>query len=168
MKLARRLLIKWPVNNRGPLAQLAEQVTLNHQVTGSTPVRLTTLFILSVFNFPTNSTFVSPSFVSPLLKNQSDHAWPAGFLFVFPPSERFNIAWPKSYPTIGGPTWLVKTYGPFPFNRWPEHVSGNADETLTVVDPLALREISVPNNANESDTDTAPSTLPGNAVKVVP
>ena len=30
------------VNRRGPLAQLAEQLTLNQQVTGSIPVRLTT------------------------------------------------------------------------------------------------------------------------------
>ena len=81
VKLATRLLIKLPVEESGPLAQLAEQVTLNHQVTGSTPVRLTILFNLSVFNLPTTSTFVIP-----LLKNQSDHAWPAGFFICAPES----------------------------------------------------------------------------------
>lgn len=44
MKLSRRLLINCSVGGRkeyGPLAQLAEQGTLNAQVAGSTPARLT-------------------------------------------------------------------------------------------------------------------------------
>ena len=68
MKLALRLLIRLPVNNSGPLAQLAEQVTLNHPVGGSSPPRLT----------------IHSPFDPPLRNNQFDHAWPANILLDTP------------------------------------------------------------------------------------
>ena len=76
-KLATRLLIRCPVKDPGPLAQLAEQVTLNHQVAGSSPARLTSPFFSSVFT-------VHSPLVPPLRNNYHNHAWPADILLDTP------------------------------------------------------------------------------------
>ena len=58
------------VNIFGPLAQLAEQLTLNQQVTGSTPVRLTIFEANSTHFF--SSPFSLVSILSSLLNKIPD------------------------------------------------------------------------------------------------
>lgn len=88
MKLSRRLLINRSVGGRpekwrGPLAQLAEQATLNRQVGGSSPPRPTKRGITNALG-----QIYHPH---PLLKDQSGHAWPAGFLLPPPRGWGYNI-----------------------------------------------------------------------------
>ena len=80
MKLAIRLLINLPVFDHGPLAQLAEQVTLNHPVAGSSPARLTTHDPKGQGDTNQQAQFLGKR--AKLLKNQPAKRGQAGFLFA--------------------------------------------------------------------------------------
>ena len=135
VKLGIRLLINCRVKKSGPLAQLEEQVTLNHPVAGSSPARLTILFSPLVFSFPNSN-----SFVPPLLKNQSDHAWPAGFLLSPTRLKGYNI------------------------------VCGDGEDTTYAARPLLLNHqlVAKHKRRNEPLVYTAPFPLPEYVVEVLP
>ncbi len=110
----------------GPLAQSVEHLTFNQGVAGSRPAR------------PTR--YMTRVGGNPLLNDQPDHAWPAGFLFAST--------------TIG---------------RGYNNITDNGDETLPLVGPLTLQDTIVPNNANETKKSSlaASSMLPEYDVEVV-
>lgn len=143
-QLSRRLLINRSVSSqkeyRGPLAQLAEQGTLNAQVAGSTPAR------------PTNAKSVGQNYYSrPLLKYQAAKRGPPGTFL---------------------PLSCLKEYAETPRTVWPLAslyvIDDNANEAC-LAGSLTLRDITLPNNANETKwlSLVAPSTLPESMGEVV-
>ena len=144
MKLAIRLLISVRVSGpekwHGPLAQLVEQVTLNHQVEGSSPSRLTNPSPPKVQE-DANQKYQSLEKKYHFLKNQPAKRGQAGSLFACPTSGRdYN------------------------------NITDNGDATLPLIGPLTLRDSIVLNNANETDKPSlaAPSTLPEYVMGVMP
>ena len=93
IKLATRLLISVRVSGlkeqRGPLAQLAEQWTLNPPVEGSNPSRLTKAKLADLVASDHLDRLCHKRTTRLLLKNQPRHAWPTGFLFA--PSVRTRV-----------------------------------------------------------------------------
>ena len=131
---------EWPAKQHGPLAQSVEQWTFNPLVAGSSPAR------------PTNAKSVGQNYYSrPLLKYQPCQLWPAGT--ILPRAHLQNYA--EMLSTVGS---LASLYV----------IDDNANETY-LAGSLTLRDITLPNNANETKwlSLVAPSTLPESVGEVV-